>query len=626
MSLSVGKLRKHKAYGLVGVIGAFFLMVAAPVSANEVTPEQPAIEVVETATVSVVTNEAAPVEITDQTPVEASVPSEVVVTPAVEVVDPLPVINADNQAPVDTTTPVAITEGDRPAAVLKEVNQTPGENAASRWSSVSYHIDKSAGEKPSDWVVPDQLYVAPPAPRQTNPGETTLIDTTATWEQHVTYSDGKVVELTLPNVTMANKDMAKITRWTEEQVADYQLSGTRNELANQLTGYSTGTVLARDTKHAFALNSHISDQLFAQVKAKKLRADDAYKWFQTNNKVTANRTNLYDEIGTFYNRLVRAYDADRIEGYKPSVTIDPTHGMPQEKINQFNQFIDNLPHKIRTTINEVVISGKHNTASYGLNPGFAGFATNDRKITLSANQDITDVLAHEIGHSLDFLSRFSRGGKDYSFSYDKEFLDIFNDGVTFKNADPYYRSAPHEGFAESYGAYLLVKYGGFTEDAAYKGINPEKLAPYFDKLLNETAFTKVDRVVKKEVPKVTLTHTKPTGTIPNTSTRTIKAPARVVTRKPSYNLLATPKKEIKIVQKKLVKPLTQPSKKEIKIIQKKVVRPLTQPAKKAIKIVQKKPSYTLKLAAKPTIKILQSKPRYSLRIGSKPLIPLSRLK
>lgn len=366
------------------------------------------------------------------------------------------------------------------------------ETDASKHSKVNYSVNDKA-QKPSDKINPElytQFSYLPAAEFDKAPK--TTIEASYTYYVTTQNNKGEKAKLVGSDFNHNDETLLKKFNWSEEKVATYALSAARFDLNYMLLGVHNQH-LTKDVYETFKLNRHMSDAQFAQIKAHKLRADNAFQVLSRKNLVTDDIRGYKSTIDMNYDRLEKVYNSFRDANYMPTIDYIPsgeTKVTEKDKAD-IAQFIKNLPLAIRGQFNTIEFYGKDKEVEKDL-VGTLGHAQGSKIITMNGNyaprrdQNFVTTLAHEVGHSADYLS-LVYDGVNYTQSISKtdEWKDIHK--RSFTKARAYTKDSSVEGFADAYGAYLLHKWGGYSYDEAYtqKGMDGSILVPYLDNLFNK---------------------------------------------------------------------------------------------------------------------------------------------
>ena len=357
----------------------------------------------------------------------------------------------------------------------------------SKWNLVSYTLNNYYA-KPSDRVIISNPYTVPQ--RYTSlPAETTELDAQLTQEYagSITYPSS-TLQLTVSDLDPSNTTMRSnfaAYGWTNDlefakRIIRLNYIETMHVLLNRYSSEYT-----KDVYDVFDNIYHISTQQFAQVKAAKMRVDEAMKMASITDATTLN---YYNDFQKYYKRIETIYNGYNNETYMPNIIWENAVNRYQNtSTDELNKFLKALPLQIRQLAVDITVIDESKS------PSWAGLAYGTREIALNPLyvnvNNISLIVAHEMGHVVDFASTVYDKNAGYkvvnSFSQTPEFRDVWRRG--FVNYDPYFRDDPEEGFAEGFAQWLAVEYGGASRadmDRVLPGVYD-----YFNKLANRIFFS-----------------------------------------------------------------------------------------------------------------------------------------
>ena len=384
----------------------------------------------------------------------------------------------------------------------------------SNWNLVSYTIDNDYA-KPSDRIIISNPYTVPKI-YPTLPAETTELDAQLTQEYagSITYPSG-TSQLTLSDLDPNNKTMRSTFAaygWTSDlefakRIIRLNYIETTHVLLNRYTSEYT-----QDPYAVFDNIYHISTQQFAQIKAAKMRVDEAMNLASITDSTTLN---YYNDFQKYYKRLEAIYNGYNNDNYMPTIrwekAINSYSNTSTDELNdELNKFLKALPLQIRQLAVDITVIDEAKA------PDWAGLAYGTREIALNPLyvnvNNISLIVAHEMGHVVDFASTVYDKNAGYkvvnSFSQTPEFREVWKRG--FVNYDAYFRDDAEEGFAEGFAQWLAVEYGGASRadmDRVLPGVYD-----YFNKLANRIFFsannypTTTPPTTSTTAPDITLTH------------------------------------------------------------------------------------------------------------------------
>lgn len=357
----------------------------------------------------------------------------------------------------------------------------------SKWNLVSYTLNNYYA-KPSDRVIISNPYTVPQ--RYTSlPAETTELDAQLTQEYagSITYPSS-TLQLTVSDLDPSNTTMRSnfaAYGWTNDlefakRIIRLNYIETTHVLLNRYSSEYT-----KDVYDVFDNIYHISTQQFAQVKAAKMRVDEAMKMASITDAATLN---YYNDFQKYYKRIETIYNGYNNETYMPNIIWEnAVNSYSNTSTDELNKFLKALPLQIRQLAVDITVIDEAKA------PSWAGLAYGTREIALNPLyvnvNNINLIVAHEMGHVVDFTSTVYDKNAGYkvvnSFSQTPEFREVWKRG--FVNYDPYFRDDPEEGFAEGFAQWLAVEYGGASRadmDRVLPGVYD-----YFNKLANRIFFS-----------------------------------------------------------------------------------------------------------------------------------------
>ena len=188
----------------------------------------------------------------------------------------------------------------------------------SNWNLVSYTIDNNYA-KPSDRIIISNPYTFPKI-YPTLPAETTELDAQLTQEYagSITYPSG-ILQLTLSDLDPSNGSMRGTFAaygWTSDlefakRIIRLNYIETMHLLLNRYSSEYN-----KDPYAVFDNIYHISTQQFAQVKAAKMRVDEAMKMASITDATTLN---YYNDFQKYYKRIETIYNGYNNETYMPNI-------------------------------------------------------------------------------------------------------------------------------------------------------------------------------------------------------------------------------------------------------------------------------------------------------------------
>ena len=357
----------------------------------------------------------------------------------------------------------------------------------SKWNLVSYTLNNYY-TKPSDRVIISNPYTVPQ--RYTSlPAETTELDAQLTQEYagSITYPSS-TLQLTVSDLDPSNTTMRSnfaAYGWTNDlefakRIIRLNYIETMHVLLNRYSSEYT-----KDVYDVFDNIYHISTQQFAQVKAAKMRVDDAMNMASITDATTLN---YYNDFQKYYKRLEAIYNGYNNYSYMPTIRWEKAiNNYSNTSTDELNKFLKALPLQIRQLAVDITVIDESKS------PSWAGLAYGTREIALNPLyvnvNNISLIVAHEMGHVVDFASTVYDKNAGYkvvnSFSQTPEFREVWKRG--FVNYDAYFRDDPEEGFAEGFAQWLAVEYGGASRadmDRVLPGVYD-----YFNKLANRIFFS-----------------------------------------------------------------------------------------------------------------------------------------
>ena len=357
----------------------------------------------------------------------------------------------------------------------------------SKWNLVSYTLNNYY-TKPSDRVIISNPYTVPQ--RYTSlPAETTELDAQLTQEYagSITYPSS-TLQLTVSDLDPSNTTMRSnfaAYGWTNDlefakRIIRLNYIETMHVLLNRYSSEYT-----KDVYDVFDNIYHISTQQFAQVKAAKMRVDDAMNMASITDATTLN---YYNDFQKYYKRIETIYNGYNNETYMPNIRWEKAiNSYNNTSTDELNKFLKALPLQIRQLAVDITVIDESKS------PSWAGLAYGTREIALNPLyvnvNNISLIVAHEMGHVVDFASTVYDKNAGYkvvnSFSQTPEFREVWKRG--FVNYDAYFRDDPEEGFAEGFAQWLAVEYGGASRadmDRVLPGVYD-----YFNKLANRIFFS-----------------------------------------------------------------------------------------------------------------------------------------
>ena len=357
----------------------------------------------------------------------------------------------------------------------------------SKWNLVSYTLNNYY-TKPSDRVIISNPYTVPQ--RYTSlPAETTELDAQLTQEYagSITYPSS-TLQLTVSDLDPSNTTMRSnfaAYGWTNDlefakRIIRLNYIETMHVLLNRYSSEYT-----KDVYDVFDNIYHISTQQFAQVKAAKMRVDDAMNMASITDATTLN---YYNDFQMYYKRLEAIYNGYNNYSYMPTIRWEKAiNSYSNTSTDELNKFLKALPLQIRQLAVDITVIDESKS------PSWAGLAYGTREIALNPLyvnvNNISLIVAHEMGHVVDFASTVYDKNAGYkvvnSFSQTPEFREVWKRG--FVNYDAYFRDDPEEGFAEGFAQWLAVEYGGASRadmDRVLPGVYD-----YFNKLANRIFFS-----------------------------------------------------------------------------------------------------------------------------------------
>lgn len=346
----------------------------------------------------------------------------------------------------------------------------------SRWSKVSYTVGASG--TPANRIGIPNLYtkVKPVNATQYDP-ETSLIEGLQNWEMwvHVGRTAYKITGSDLnPNSTFLTKTLKK----TATEINRMAINAAEADLLSATSG-SYVSVLADNAFEAFDYRTRMSDDIFAQIKAHKLRADKARTALKASNSWTSAEEESYQKIIKYYTNLERQYNNIKSQDYTPNYSEDNGTNLTTADRGSLTSTYSKLPFKALNTFSNLNVVSQDNPVSK--KGGVLGWATNFREIYLNGYyNNYQKTLLHELGHEIDYASStYSYGTIDKMLSKTPEFDKVWK--TYFNDAPAYFRNTRAEAFAEGFARYAEYKYMGrqFIDGQDYYD---REIYDYFDAL------------------------------------------------------------------------------------------------------------------------------------------------
>lgn len=356
----------------------------------------------------------------------------------------------------------------------------------SYWSVVPYSKDATHG-KPSDRIIVNNIFTK----YRTMPGtewpekERSALDHIQSWEMTLKYSSGKIGKIVGSDLDPSNHELRGLLKWDDQKYNNELIYSSYIDMRQLITA----RYLSSKTNDVFTIfaNSYvISDDMYAQVKGMKMRADWAWnRMREIGQEPNKTRIEEYDRINAMYEMLTHIYNGQADPNYLPQLLIDIDADFTEQERTDMISALNKMPLPLRRVFVRVLVIGAENVAPNNMQ-GILGLAGNDRRIRLNGMYNETiGTLTHEVGHTVDFMSAYYENANIVNtISRLPEFLNIHRED--YKNEWTYIKDLPAEGFAEGFGRWIQYKYLGVDADTAFKKID-ENARIYFD-ILGEELF------------------------------------------------------------------------------------------------------------------------------------------
>lgn len=369
-------------------------------------------------------------------------------------------------------------------ADAKETPMSSAQIDETKWSTVEYTIDNSSRLK-SDKISIKNIYTTPQKwySYEDIKHESTGLEAIQTWEAFLNKST-TTQKIVGSDLDPSNPIFKDIFGWDDYRLHSETIQSSWLDTYMYITN-SYMTSLSSNNFKIFANKNNLTDKVYAQLKAAKLRADISKQKLIQMGRYDIQLQNKYENLEKYFKQITHYYNYSGSNSYMPVIEQDSYTSMSQSDRKKLEDGLRRLPSEIRELFSQINIVGKSNQDAKDISR-YLGYATNDRIIHLNGeySQDYFKTAVHEVGHTLDFLASVynNDGSIKKRLSDSPEFQEIHK--TEYKNMDIYYQNTSVEGFAEGFARWALWKYGGYSESESIGPLG-EKARVYFDQLGNE---------------------------------------------------------------------------------------------------------------------------------------------